>query len=69
MLKLKKVDNAFEKFKTKMKAYKKPQNCSDLLVKKCNKNIWQERMNFQDRNKDLKAKGPGGSSQRSICHL
>ena len=52
-----------------MKAYKKPQSCSDLLVKKCNKNTWQERMNFQDRNKDLKAKGPGGSSQRSICHL
>ena len=52
-----------------MKAYKKPQNCSDLLVKKCNKNIWQKRMNFQDRNKDLEAKGPGGSFQRSICHL
>ena len=37
-----------------MKTYKKPQNCSDLLVKKCNKEIWQERMNAQDRNKDLK---------------
>ena len=44
----------FEKFKTKMKTYKKLQNCSDLLVKKCNKEIWQERMNAQDRNKDLK---------------
>ena len=26
--------NVFEKFKTKPKTYKKPQNCSDLLVKK-----------------------------------
>ena len=37
-----------------MKTYKKPQNCSDLFVKKSNKEIWQERMNAQDRNKDLK---------------
>ena len=37
-----------------MKRYKKPQNCSDLLMKKCNKEIWQKRMNAQDRNKDLK---------------
>ena len=46
--------NAFEKFKTKMKTYKKPQNCSDLLVEKYNKEIWQERMNAHGRNKDLK---------------
>ena len=37
-----------------MKTYKKLQNCSDLFVKKCNKEIWQERMNAQDCNKDLK---------------
>ena len=43
-----------KEFKTKMTTYKKPQNCSDLLVKKCNKEIWQERMNSQYRNKDLK---------------
>ena len=53
--------NAFEKFKTKMKTYKKPQNCSDLLVKKCNKEIWQERMNAQDRNKDLKVQKVQGT--------
>ena len=46
--------NAFEKFKTKTKTYKKPQNCSDLLVKKYNKEIQQERMNAQDCNRDLK---------------
>ena len=37
-----------------MKTYKKPQNCSALFVKKCNKETSQERMNAQDRNKDLK---------------
>ena len=37
-----------------MKTYKKPQNCSGLLVKKCNKEIWQEQMNVQDRSKALK---------------
>ena len=37
-----------------MKTYKKPQNCSALFVKKSNKEISQERMNAQDRNKDLK---------------
>ena len=46
-----------------MKTYKKLQNCSHLLVKKCNKEIWQERMNAQVRNKDLKVqKVQGGSS-------
>ena len=53
--------NAFEKFKTKMKTYKKPQNCSDLLVEKCSKEIWQERMNAQDRNKDLKVQKVQGA--------
>ena len=37
-----------------MKTYKKPHNCSDLLVKKCRIEIWQERMNTQNRKKDLK---------------
>ena len=44
-----------------MKTYKKPKNCSDLLVKKCNKEIWQERMNAQDRNKDLKVQKVQGA--------
>ena len=35
-----------------MKTYKNPQNCSELLVKIWNKEIWQERMNAEDRNKD-----------------
>ena len=52
--------NVFKKFKTKMKTYKKPQNCSDLLVKKCNKEIWQERMNSQGRNKNLKVQKTQG---------
>ena len=46
----------FEKLKTKMKTYNKTQNCSDLLVKKSNKDIWQERMNTQDCNKGPKVK-------------
>ena len=37
-----------------MKTYNKPQNWSDLQMKKCNKEIWQERINAQDHNKDLK---------------
>ena len=64
--------NAFEKFKTKMKTYKKPQNCSDLLVKKCNKEIWQERMNAQDRNKDLKVQKVQGAVLKgafAICEV
>ena len=50
-----------------MKTYKKPQNCSDLLVKKCNKEIWQERMNAQDRNKDLKVQKVQGAF--AICEV
>ena len=38
-----------------MKTYQKPQNCSKILLQKCNKEIWQELMNAQDRNKDFKA--------------
>ena len=37
-----------------MKTYKESQNRSDLLVKKCNKEIWQERANPQNRIEDLK---------------
>ena len=55
-----------------MKTYKKPQNCSDLLVKKCNKEIWRERMNAQDRNKDLKAQKVQGAVLKgalAICEV
>ena len=48
--------NAFEKFRAKIKTYNKPQDFSDLLVIKCNKEIWKKRMNAQHRNKDLKVK-------------
>ena len=54
-----------------MKTNKNVQNCSDLLVKKCNKEIWQERMNAQDRNKDLKLQKVQEefSKKHFICHL
>ena len=55
-----------------METYKKPHNCSDLLVKKCNKEIWQERMNAQDRNKDLKVQNVQGavlSGAFPICEV
>ena len=55
-----------------MKRYKKPQNCSDLLMKKCNKEIWQKRMNAQDRNKDLKVQKVQGAVLKgafAICEV
>ena len=55
-----------------MKTYKKPQKCSVLLVKKCNKEIWQERMNDQDRNKDLKVQKVQGAVPKgafAICEV
>ena len=55
-----------------MKTYKKPQNCSDLLVKKCSKEIWQERMNAQDCNKDLKVQKVQGAVLKglfAICEV
>ena len=55
-----------------MKTYKKPQNCSDLLLKKCNKEIWQERMNAQDRDKDLKVQKVQGAVLKgafAICEV
>ena len=48
-----------------MKTYIKPQNCSHLLVKKYKKETWQEQMNAQDRNKDLKVKKVQGEVQGS----
>ena len=64
--------NAFNKLKTKVKTYKKPQNCSDLLVIKCNKEIWQEGMNVQDRKKNLKVQKVQGTVLKgvfSICEV
>ena len=55
-----------------MKTYKKLQNCSDVLVKKCNKEIWQKRMNAQDRNKDLKVQKVQGAVLKgafAICEV
>ena len=55
-----------------MKTCKKPQNCSDLLVEKCNKETWQERMNAQDRNKDLKVQKIQGAVLKrafAICEV
>lgn len=44
-------------FKNKMKNYKKPKNCLDLIVeKKYNNVIWTERMNSMGRNRKLKVK-------------
>ena len=44
-----------------MKTYQKSQNCSKILLQKCNKEIWQELMNAQDRNKDFKAQKVQGA--------
>ena len=56
-----------------MKTYKKPQNCSDLRVKKkCNNEIWQERMDALDCNKDLKRQKIHGAALRealAICEV
>ena len=55
-----------------MKTYKTPQNCSDLLLQECNKEIWQERMNAQDRIKDLKVQKVQGAVLKAafaICEV
>ena len=55
-----------------MKTYEKPQNCSDLLLKYSNKEIWQEQMNTQDRNKDLKVQKVQGvvlKGASAICEV
>ena len=41
-------------------------------MKKCNKEIWQERMNAQDRNKDLKVQKVQGTVLKgafAICEV
>ena len=40
--------------KDKMKIYARPENCSSLVVKKCNKEIWQAHLTSRDRAKDLR---------------
>ena len=40
--------------KDKMKVYARPENCSSLVVKKCNKQIWQAHLTSRDRAKDLR---------------
>ena len=55
-----------------MKTYKKPPNCSDLLLKYSNIEIWQEQMNTQDRNKDLKVQKVQGKNLKgafAICEV
>ena len=45
---------------------------SDLLVKKFSKGIWQERMNAQDRNKELKVQKVSGAVLKgafAICEV
>ena len=37
-----------------MKIYARPENCSSLVVKKCNKEIWQAHLTSRDRAKDLR---------------
>ena len=47
---------SYEKMKDKMKIYPRPENCSSLVVKKCNKEIWQAHLTSRDRAKDLQQK-------------
>ena len=64
--------NPFQKFKTKVKTYEKTQNCSDFLVKKCTKEIFQKGLNAQDRNNDLKVQkvqGPLLKGAFAICEV
>ena len=51
----------------KWKNILKIQNCFDLLVKKCNKEIWQEQINVQDINKGLNVQKSRG--KLSMEHL
>ena len=37
-----------------MKIYARPENCSSLVVKKCNKEIWQAHLTSRDRAKNLR---------------
>ena len=45
---------SYEKMKKKMKIYARPENCSTLVVKKCNKDIWQAHSTSRDRTKELR---------------
>ena len=45
---------SYEKMKDKMKIYARPENCSSLVVKKCNKEIWQAHLTSRDRTKYLR---------------
>ena len=38
----------------KIKIYARPENCSSLVVKKCNKEIWQTHLTTRDTAKDLR---------------
>ena len=40
--------------KDKIRVYARPTNCSSLVVKKCNKEIWQDNLTSKDRAKDLR---------------
>ena len=44
---------SYEKIKDKMKIYARPENCSSLAAKKCNKEIWQAHLTSRDMAKDL----------------
>ena len=39
---------SYEKMKDKMKIYARPENCSSLVVKKCNKKIWEAHLTSRD---------------------
>ena len=45
---------SYEEMKDKMEIYARPENCSKLVVKKCNKDIWQAHLTSRDRTKELR---------------
>ena len=45
---------SYEKMKDQIKIYARPENYSSLVVKKCNKEIWQAHLTSRDRAKDLR---------------
>ena len=45
---------SYEKMKDKMNIYARSENWSSLVVKKCNKEIWQAYLTSRDRAKDLR---------------
>ena len=44
----------YKKMKDKMKIYARPKNYCNLVVKKCNKEIWQAHLTSTDTVKDLR---------------